>query len=115
MRRVPAKLVTFDRPSTVLIKTPDDRTMFCTLDEAQGPSATFTEVLVAPDGQLSFRPHLTLTARNPGDLKGSVLAFLPDLVQHDGSYDLLIGASPPSTAGETRLRLIRDFLEPRNR
>ncbi len=91
--------------------------MFCALDEAQGPSATFTEVFVAPDGQLSFQPHLTLTARDPAELRGkdSVIAFIPDLVQHDGSYDLLIGASPPSTAGETRLRLIRDFLEPRIR
>ena len=87
--------------------------MFCALDDPQGTSATFSEVLVAADGQLSFQPHLTLTARDPGKLKGSVIAFLPDLAQNDGSYDLLIGASPPSTAGETRLRLIRDFLEPR--
>jgi hypothetical protein len=115
VRRLPARLVTFDRPTTVLIKTPDDRTMFCTLDEQQGTSATFTEVLVAADGQLSFQPHLTRTARDPGELKGSVVAFLPDLAQDDGSYDLLVGASPPSTAGETRVRLIRDFLEPRSR
>lgn len=115
VRRLPGRLVTFDRPSTALIKTPDDRTMFCTLDEAPSPSATFTEVVVAPDGELSFRPHSTLTARDAAELraKESVIAFLPDLVQDDGSCDLLIGATPPSTAGETRVRLIRDFLEPR--
>ena len=40
-----------------------------------------------------------------------VMAFLPDLVRNDGSYDLMLGC-PPS-APSTSLRLIRDFIAPR--
>jgi len=114
VKRLPNGLLSFIKPNTTFIAAPGGRVMICAWDDEKHLSATFTEILVAADGRLAFRPHLTLLGGTAGALHGGApIGFLPD-ARGDGSYDLMIG-SRGAYGGrpETRLQLIEDFIPPR--
>jgi len=102
----------FYRPDHHLIRAPDDRLLLYAAPSESATSATFLEVRVSPVGELSFAPYLELRAGSSSDLKetlGVQHAFLPDLGNDDGSYDLFLGQRSP----DTDCRLIEDFVPPR--
>jgi len=114
VKAVPGGAIGFIKPSRRLIATPDGRTMFYCFDNEERTSATFTEVRTAPDGKLSFVPHLTLTAKDAAQLRGGVvMTFVEDLVSNDGSYDMVIGSRTGDLRYGTSLRIINDFIAAR--
>lgn len=104
----------FPRPDHRLVRSPDDRLwLYASVGEAP-TAATFYEVAVSSEGELSLRPHLTLISDDPATLERTfnvVHAFMPDLSAGDGSADLFLGA--PMRVPGSDARLIRDFIPPR--
>ena len=103
----------FSKPNYRMIRLPDDRLVFLAAVEGS-TRATFCEVRVSREGELSLTPFVTLTADSAPEIRevnGAVIAFLPDAVQRDGSYDLFLGRYW-RTPGTT-VRVIRDFIRPR--
>ena len=103
----------FDKPKYRFLRTPDDRLMLYASGEDKA-MATFYGVLVSPEGEVSLRPVLTLKATDEQQLQateGAVVAFVPDAVKPDGSYDLMLG--PYWRRQATHLWLIRDFVPSR--
>jgi len=106
--RITNKILVFTKPNTNFITTPDGRVMIYVWDAPDARSATFSEVIAGPAGTLSFRPHLTLSAKEARDVSAGVpMGFVPD-PRGDGSYDLMLGARRDRP--DTRLRLIKDFV-----
>jgi len=114
VKHIKNAIMNFIKPDTYFVEAPDGRLMFYAWDNDEDASATFTEVVVAADGRLSFRPHVTITGKDRKELQGNApMGFVADPAG-DGSYDLMIG-SQGALGGtpETRLRLIKDFIAPR--
>lgn len=104
----------FTRPHLRLIRAPDDR-LYCYVAPATSATwANFVEIAVSDEGLISLGPHLRLSASGSATMNetyDTTHAFLPDLVNHDGSYDLFLGM--PLEAPGTHCRLIEDFVPPR--
>jgi hypothetical protein len=112
VKRVANRLLVFTKPSTNFLTTPDGRVMIYAWNAPDATSATFSEVVVAADGTLSFHPHLTLSAKEAHEVSAGVpIGFLPD-PRGDGSYDLMLGCQRGRP--DTRVRLIGDFIAPRH-
>ena len=111
-RKLDAGVWEFSRPDYCFNVAPDDRIFICasTRDAA---GATFCEVEVSAAGEISLRPHLTITATDAKalrPLRGGVIVFVPD-PKGDGSYDLCLGPGPRT--GGTRVWVVPDFLPSR--
>ncbi|MEA3403029.1 MAG: hypothetical protein U9R79_17440, partial [Armatimonadota bacterium] len=111
----PVEVAEFRRPDHRLVRSPDDQLWLYAATGEAPTEATFYEVAVSPEGELSLRPHLTLAADEPERLRRTldvVKAFVPDLANGDGSCDLFLGV--PMRVPGTDARLVPDFIPPRD-
>ncbi|HEV7404172.1 MAG TPA: hypothetical protein VGO11_14625 [Chthoniobacteraceae bacterium] len=106
------RLLEFKRPSQVIFTSPDGRIFFHheRLDDNSN-TIDFDRVEVGEDGRLKVEPHLGIVC-DPGagtqEFRNIVRCFLPDTVNHDGSFDLILGYGQQNV--QPFIRVIRDFI-----
>lgn len=106
----------FTRPSASLWTSPSDQIFFHTLlDQSSPQRADFYEVQVALAGQLKVQAHAAIDSGRSGkprEFEDIVHCFLPDLVNRDGSYDLVLGGEQDQ-GGSPSVRVLDDFIPPK--
>lgn len=111
----PVQPLEFSRPSTMILSAPNGRLFIATRPSSgNSPNVTFSEIIVSISGEVKILPHLSVVEIRAGrahDLHDVVRCFLPDLAKKDGSYDLILGASPDN-GGLPVVRVIEDFIKP---
>ena len=109
----PVHALEYSKPSAWIWTAPNGQIFFhAALDGDQSKSVNYFEVQVSTTGQLSVVPHLAVTSNRTGlarEFNRIVRCFLPDLRNHDGSYDLVLGGDSDN-GGQPTVRVIDDFV-----
>lgn len=109
----PVHPLEFAKPTATIWTAPNGQIFFhAALDGEASKSVNFFEVRVTTAGQISVAPHLAVKRDKQGtakDFRGIVRCLLPDLRNHDGSYDLVLGGDSDN-GGQPTVRVIDNFI-----
>jgi hypothetical protein len=105
----PIQPLAFKRPGELMLPAPDGQLFFLAARNSNGKSVQFNRIGVDKAGLLSIEPYWEINGSDKLDWKniqGAVRCFMPDLVNHDGSYDLILGSE------KATVHVIADFIPP---